>query len=252
MRLLISNDDGVHAPGIKALVKGLSNQFDVTVVAPDRDRSGASNSLSLNNPIRVQRIEDKVYSIEGTPTDCVHLALTGLLDERPDMVISGINAGANLGDDILYSGTVAAATEGSNLGIPSIAFSLVGDDRNHYDTAVKVAKDMILKSAANPLPPSVVLNVNIPDIPYDALKGDIITRLGKRHHAEKGIKMTDPRGHTIYWIGLPGPEQDAGEGTDFHAINAHKVSVTPIKIDLTHYDALSDLPKWLEKSSERV
>lgn len=244
MRILISNDDGVYAPGIEFLAEAMRELADIDVVAPDRNRSGASNSLTLDNPLRVKTIENGFISVEGTPTDCVHLALTGLLPEKPDIVVAGINAGANLGDDVLYSGTVAAATEGRFLGLPSIAFSLVGSELRHYETAAHVAKLIIQQIKHAALPPQTILNVNIPDIPLHVLQGFEVTRAGTRHCAEPTVKSIDPRGKEIFWVGLPGLEQDAGPGSDFYAINQGKVSITPLKIDLTHHHAMPQLADW--------
>lgn len=246
MHILASNDDGVYAPGLQCLAETLRSIATVDVVAPDRNRSGASNSLTLHNPIRIKKIENGYISVEGTPTDCVHLALTGLLEHQPDMVVAGINSGANLGDDVLYSGTVAAATEGRFLGLPSIAVSLVGTECKHYDTAAQITKFLIEQLGSLSLPGQIILNVNVPDIPLHLIQGVEITRLGTRHCAEPTIKQKDPRGSTIYWVGPPGAEQDAGPGSDFYAINAGKVSVTPLKVDLTHYDSIKRLSLWLD------
>lgn len=245
MHILVSNDDGYQAPGIRCLAEGLRVLGQVTVVAPDRDRSGASNSLTLDQPIRATRIEPSVYRVEGTPTDCVHLAVTGLLDEEPDMVVSGINAGSNMGDDILYSGTVAAATEGRFLGLAAIAISLCSHDPRHYDTAARVALLLVQRLLHDPLPADTILNVNIPDLPWSELRGFEATRLGQRHRAEPAIRDTDPRDRPIYWIGPPGREQDAGQGTDFHAVRNGCVSITPIQIDLTRYQALDKIAGWI-------
>lgn len=245
MRILISNDDGVQAAGISILANALAQIAEVIVVAPDRNRSGASNSLTLQNPLRLHELENGYISVEGTPTDCVHLALTGLLPVMPDLVVSGINAGANLGDDVFYSGTVAAAMEGQFLGLPAIAISLAGNHLQHYLTAAEVAKTLVLKLVADGLPQKTILNVNVPDVPLNALKGFAITRLGRRHYAERTLPALDPRGHTIYWIGPPGPEQDAGEGTDFYAISKHQVAITPLKLDLTDYAASKQLNDWI-------
>lgn len=246
MRILVSNDDGVYAPGLAMLAEAMRAFGEVCVVAPDRNRSGASNSLTLHNPIRVKELDNGFISVEGTPTDCVHLALTGLLDTQPDLVIAGINAGANLGDDVLYSGTVAAATEGRFLGLPAIAISLVGNEFRYYDTAAKVAHHLISHLPGLSLPGQIILNVNVPDLPFHLLQGIEITRLGTRHSAEPTIKQKDPRGHTIYWVGPPGAEEDAGPGSDFYAINAGRVSVTPLKIDLSHYESIKPLTHWLD------
>jgi len=245
MKILISNDDGYQSVGIQCLAQALSEIAEVYVVAPDRDRSGASNSLTLDAPIRATRAENGFIRVDGTPTDCVHLAITGLLGEEPDMVVSGINAGANLGDDVLYSGTVAAAMEGRFLGLPALAVSLVGQE--HYDTAARVVKFLIARLNEDPLPADTILNVNVPDLPWEQLAGFEATRLGHRHKAEPVIKNTDPRGRTIYWVGPPGTEQDAGPGTDFHAIRHNFVSITPILVDLTRYTALDKVANWLER-----
>ncbi|MEX0732066.1 MAG: 5'/3'-nucleotidase SurE [Aquisalimonadaceae bacterium] len=245
MRILVSNDDGYQAPGILCLARELATIADITVVAPDRDRSGASNSLTLDLPIRAQEIEQGRYCVEGTPTDCVHLAVTGLLDHEPDMVVSGINAGANMGDDILYSGTVAAATEGRFLGLPAIAISLASHAPEHYATAARVAVLLVEKLLRDPLPADTILNVNVPDLPWEELRGFEATRLGQRHRAEPAIRAHDPRERPIYWIGPPGSEQDAGEGTDFHAVRNGFVSITPIQIDLTRYEALEKVAGWV-------
>ena len=245
MHILISNDDGYQAAGIRYLAEGLSDLGDITVVAPDRDRSGASNSLTLDLPIRAVEVGERRYRVEGTPTDCVHLAVTGLLDDDPDMVVSGINAGANMGDDVLYSGTVAAATEGRFLGLPAIAVSLVTHDPTHYATAARVAAMLVQRLTSDPLPADTILNVNVPDVPWGELRGFEATRLGQRHRSEPLIPATDPRNRPIYWIGPPGREQDAGPGTDFHAVRRGYVSVTPIQVDLTRYEALDKIAGWV-------
>ncbi len=246
MKILISNDDGYMAEGIKALAEAMSSLGDITVVAPDRNRSGASNSLTLENPLRVNQLDNGIYRVEGTPTDCVHLAITGLLDDEPDMVIAGINAGANLGDDVLYSGTVAAAIEGRFLGLPAIAISLNGHTATHYETAAWVAKKLVQQLQKTSLPADTILNVNVPDIPIDEVTGFESTRLGRRHKAEPVIKELDPRGRAMYWVGPAGDEQDAGPGTDFDAINRGAVSITPLQIDLTRYDAIDGVANWLQ------
>ena len=246
MRILISNDDGYQAPGIIALAQALAQIAEVTIVAPERDRSGASNSLTLENPIRATRMDNGFIRVDGTPTDCVHLAITGLLEQEPDMVVSGINSGANLGDDVLYSGTVAAAMEGRFLGLPAIAVSLVAQHTaQHYATAARVACALVQRLSAEPLPADTILNVNVPDLPWEDLRGFVATRLGHRHKAEPVIKGNDPRGRPIYWVGPPGGEQDAGPGTDFHAVRSGQVSVTPIQVDLTRYSALDTVAGWL-------
>lgn len=246
MRILVSNDDGTMAPGIRILATELSVVADVDVVAPDRNRSGASNSLTLRQPLRVRQMDNGYYSVEGTPTDCVHLALTGLLDPVADMVISGINEGANLGDDILYSGTVAAAMEGRYLGLPAIAISMVGDNIQYYETAAIIARQLVLKLSTNRLPSQTILNVNVPDLPIDLIKGLQVTRLGTRHGAESMVKEYDPRGRPIYWVGPPGAEADAGQGTDFFAINSGYVSITPLHLDMTYYKMFDQLSNWID------
>ncbi|MFT4059945.1 MAG: 5'/3'-nucleotidase SurE [Legionella sp.] len=245
MRVLISNDDGVHAPGINILAKELATIVDIEVMAPDRNRSGASNSLSLTRPLKITQLENKYYSVEGTPTDCVHLALTGFLNPVFDMVVSGINDGANLGDDILYSGTVAAAMEGRYLGLPAIAISMAGDNIQHYKTGALIAKQLVMQLSTHSLPSQTILNVNVPDLPIDQIKGLQVTRLGTRHGAEPIVKDHDPRGRLIYWIGLPGQAADAGPGTDFCAINEGYVSITPLHLDMTNYKMFEQLSSWL-------
>lgn len=246
MHFLLSNDDGYQAPGIAALADALAELGKVTVVAPDRDRSGASNSLTLDAPLHVKQDNRGYHYVNGTPTDCVHLAVTGILDEEPDMVISGINSGANLGDDVLYSGTVAAAMEGRFLGRPAIAFSLAGERPDDYDAAVKVATNIIKKVIREPLEDDVLLNVNIPYIKYEDINAYTVTRLGNRHKSEPAQATQDPKGRTVYWVGPAGAEQDAGEGTDFHAIRSGKVSITPLQVDLTRHTTLQSLSKWAE------
>ncbi|MBA2711915.1 MAG: 5'/3'-nucleotidase SurE [Tatlockia sp.] len=246
MRILVSNDDGVHSPGIEALANEMATIGDVVVVAPDRNRSGASNSLTLSSPLRIRQIQNGYYSVDGTPTDCVHLALTGFMEPAADIVVSGINDGGNLGDDVLYSGTVAAAMEGRYLGFPAIAFSLVGDNIQHYDAAAKIARDIVLKMKSDVLPPQTILNVNIPNLPLEEIRGIEVTRLGTRHKAEPIVRANDPRGRTIYWVGPPGMQSDAGPGTDFHAINQNCVSMTPLQIDMTHYKVFEQLSDWVK------
>ena len=245
MRILISNDDGYRARGIHALREGLKGLGDLTVVAPDRNRSGASNSLTLDRPLTVRRAHSGFFYVNGTPTDCVHVALTGLLPEPPDLVVSGINDGANMGDDTLYSGTVAAATEGFLLGITSVAVSLVLDGRENYATAARVAAELVARFRERPFEEPGLLNVNVPDIAYDALRGVQVTRLGRRHKAEPVVKSVSPRGETVYWIGPAGAAQDAGEGTDFHAVASGRVSITPLQVDLTRSSRLPALAEWL-------
>ena len=247
MKILLSNDDGYQSPGLLALANALASIAEIVVVAPDQDRSGASNSLTLVNPLRARTMENGFIRVDGTPTDCVHLAITGLLDEEPDLVVSGINNGPNMGDDTLYSGTVAAATEGRFLGLPAIAVSMNSHDPAHFDTGARVALELVQRLIRSPLSENVILNVNVPDLPYDALRGFRSTRLGHRHKAEPVVKATDPRGKTIYWVGPAGAEQDAGPGTDFHAVREGYVSVTPLQVDLTRHAALGVLETWLEQ-----
>jgi 5'-nucleotidase len=244
MRILISNDDGYLAPGISALAEALASVADIVVVAPDSNRSGASNSLSLDRPLSVQQAANGFYFVNGTPTDCVHVALTGMLDYRPDLVVSGINNGPNMGDDTLYSGTVAAATEGYLFGIPAIAFSQAEHGWTHLDAAARIARDLVLRRF-DELASPWLLNVNIPNLPYEQLGGVRATRLGRRHQAEPVIRALDPRGREIFWIGPPGATKDAGEGTDFHAIAQGLVSVTPLQVDLTHKTQLEQLARGL-------
>ena len=245
MHFLLSNDDGYQSPGISALAETLGDLGKVTVVAPDRDCSGASNSLTLDSPLYVKKDERGFFYVNGTPSDCVHLAITGLLKEEPNMVISGINSGANLGDDVLYSGTVAAAMEGRFLGCPAIAFSLAGDRPTDYLPSVFVAKKIISALIENPLN-DILLNINIPDINYNQMQGFKITRLGNRHKSEPAMETLDPKGRKVYWVGPVGAEQDAGEGTDFHAIRTKHISITPIQLDLTRHQSLPTLSKWVE------
>jgi len=246
VHILLSNDDGYFAPGITILAEKMKKLIaDVTVVAPERNRSASSSSLTLENPLRLTQVADQVYYVDGTPTDCVHLAITGLLDKEPDMVVSGINNGANLGDDVIYSGTVAAAIEGRFLGLPAIAVSLTSFEGKHYDTAAHVTCELIRQLQTHPLSADTILNINVPDVPLSELKGFRTTRLGSRHKSEPMIRGEDPRGNALYWIGPPGEEQDAGEGTDFHAISQHYVSVTPLHVDLTQYKALSIVDDWV-------
>ncbi|HEY0921231.1 5'/3'-nucleotidase SurE [Rheinheimera pacifica] len=246
MRILLSNDDGVHAKGMQVLQQALSQIAEVTTVGPDRNCSGASNSLTLINPLRVQQMENGFLSVNGTPTDCVHLAISQLLDFTPDLVVAGINHGANLGDDVLYSGTVAAATEGRHLGLPAIAVSLAGRDEEHFATAAYVTVQVIKKLKSHPLPADQILNINVPAVSIEQLKGIQVTRLGRRHKAETMTSATDPWGRKIYWYGSLGPELDAGEGTDFYAIANGYASVTPLQIDMSAYKSMDTLRQWLE------
>jgi len=246
MHILISNDDGLSAEGIQVLARHMDRLGDITIVAPDRNCSGASNSLTLESPIRITEVEPGVHRVSGTPTDCVHIALTGLLDRDPDMVVSGINHGANLGDDVIYSGTVAAAMEGRFLGLPAIALSLVAEENpTHFDTAAEAASRLVAQLSRDPLPADTILNVNIPDRPWSEIRGFEVTRLGHRHRAEPCVATEDPRGRPIYWIGPAGEEEDAGPGTDFHAIRRGYISITPIHVDLTRYQALDQVAGWV-------
>lgn len=247
MRILISNDDGVYATGIAVLAAELSKIAEIVVIAPDRNRSGASNSLSIQVPVRVQQVPNGFYSVTGTPTDCVHMALTGMFEQKFDMVVSGINTGENLGDDVLYSGTVAAATEGRMLGFPAIAISLAGKDPlQHYSTAAVVVRQIIARLKTAPLPASTILNINVPDVPLPELQGFEVTRLGMRHPALAAIKAFDPRGAPVYWTGGSGPEEDAGPGTDFCAVRMKKVSITPLQVDMTNYRAFDGVSNWVQ------
>jgi 5'-nucleotidase len=247
MRILLSNDDGYFAPGLAALAEGLRPLGDITVVAPERDRSGASNSLTLDRPLMLSRAHNGFHYVNGTPTDCVHMAVTGILDFEPDVIVSGINSGSNMGDDTLYSGTVAAATEGYLLGIPSIAVSLVGKEFHHYDTAARIARDLVERLQRSPFGAPVLLNVNVPDVPYEALKGIEVTRLGRRHKAQPVVAGKNPRGETVYWVGPAGAAREAGPGTDFHALERGAVSVTPLQVDLTHANQIPLITQWVEK-----
>ena len=245
MHILVSNDDGYRAPGLSAMVEAVSDFGEVTVIAPNQDRSGASNSLTLTVPIRVEQIENGYFVCSGTPTDCVHLGITGLMPQEPDMIISGINNARNLGDDVLYSGTVGAAMEGRFLGLPAIAVSLAGDDPIHFDTAGNVVRQLLEKMLQTPLSPSTILNINVPDLPRDQISGWQATRLGGRDRACPAIRATDPVGKDIYWIGAAGVEQDAGPGTDFFAIAQGYVSITPLTADMTDRTRLAELDEWL-------
>lgn len=245
MHILLSNDDGYLAEGLITLADCLREYAQISVVVPDKNRSAASNSLTLEMPLRATTQANGFVKVDGTPTDCVHLAITGLLHPEPDMVIAGINHGANLGDDVWYSGTVAAATEGRFLGLPAIAISLASGDPKHFTTAAHVAVKLFLQLQQQPLPKDTLLNVNVPDIPLSELKGFQSTRLGQRHKSEPIIKTEDPRGRPIFWVGPPGAEQDAGLGTDFHAINNGFVSITPLQLDLTRYERLDELSAWI-------
>jgi 5'-nucleotidase len=252
LRILVSNDDGYRAEGLQRLVAALEPLAAITVVAPERNRSGASNSLTLDVPLRVAEYGPRRYFVNGTPTDCVHLAISGLFagEHDQDMVVSGINDGANLGDDVLYSGTVAAAIEGRFLGLPAIAISLVVRDNRRFDTAARVASELLLRLQRSPLHPSMILNVNVPDLPYEQLRGYRSTRLGNRHRSAPVVPASDPRGRAVYWVGPAGEGADAGPGTDFHAVASGYVSVTPLQVDLTRHAALSEIDEWLGGRSE--
>lgn len=246
MQLLLSNDDGVDAPGLRCLAESMARLAQVTVVAPDRNRSGASNSLTLEQPLRFTQRDEREFVVFGTPTDCVHLAITGLVEAQQDMVVSGINDGANLGDDVIYSGTVAAAMEGRFLGLPAVAVSLLNDgDELHFASAAEAASRVVRKLVDDPLPADTILNINVPNLPWAEIRGFEVTRLGHRHQAENAIRSEDPRGRPLYWIGPPGAEQDAGPGTDFHAVNRGYISITPIHVDLTRYQALEKVASWI-------
>jgi 5'-nucleotidase len=245
MRILLSNDDGYFAPGLAHLADALAELGEVVVVAPERDRSGASNSLTLDRPLTVRRAPNGFLSVNGTPTDCVHLAVTGLIERLPDVVVSGINHGANMGDDTIYSGTVAAASEGFLLGVPAIAMSLAAKPGRNFGAAARVARDLVQRLGTRPLPHPVLLNVNVPDVPWESIGGIEITRLGKRHKAEGVVRSETPRGDTVYWIGAAGAVQDAGPGTDFHAVASNRVSVTPLQMDLTHSHQITLIKDWL-------
>ncbi len=249
MRILICNDDGYFAPGLEALAGALADLAEVIVIAPERDRSGASNSLTLDRPLTIRSAANGFRYVDGTPTDCVHIAVTGFLEQLPDLVVSGINDGANMGDDTLYSGTVAAATEGHLLGIPAMAFSLVEKGHRHIDSAARVARDLVERYVRSPWEQPMLLNVNIPSLPYEQLGGFEVTRLGRRHHAEPVITGKNPRGETIYWIGPAGSARDAGPGTDFHATASGRVSVSPLHIDLTAERQLDAVRRWCGASS---
>lgn len=246
MRILVSNDDGYLSPGLACLARALGEFAEVEVVAPDRDRSGASNSLTLDRPLRARRGENGFLCVDGTPTDCVHLAITGLMERLPDMVISGINRGSNLGDDVLYSGTVAGAIEGRFLGAPAIAVSLAERGGRHFETAARIVVRLVHRLKHEPLPADTILNVNVPDLPMERIAGMEATRLGHRHKAEAVVRTTDPRGEPVYWVGASGPEADAGPGTDFDALRRHAVAVTPLQVDMTRYTALEQVSSWLK------
>lgn len=242
----MSNDDGYFAPGITLLAEALRQLGEVTVVAPERDRSGASNSLTLDRPLTVRRAANGFFFVNGTPTDCVHIAVTGLLEFVPDVIVSGVNLGANMGDDTIYSGTVAAASEGYLLGIPSVAVSLTSKTGTHFETAIAAALQVVGRLRSKPFGEPVLFNVNVPDIAPAALRGQEITRLGRRHKAEPVIKLQTPRGDTAYWIGPAGGAADAGPGTDFHAVENNRVSITPLRLDLTNQAQLAKAQDWFQ------
>ncbi|HKQ82357.1 MAG TPA: 5'/3'-nucleotidase SurE [Steroidobacteraceae bacterium] len=251
MKILLSNDDGYRAEGLRHLIDAIHPLAEVTVVAPDRNRSGASNSLTLDVPLRVFPFGERCYFVNGTPTDCVHLAISGLFDFDHDMVVSGINDGPNLGDDVLYSGTVAAAVEGRFLGLPAIAISLAcGQGEPHFETAARVATEIVMRVQRTPLHTATILNVNVPNVPYAALRGYRATRLGNRHRAERIVPSKDPRGRPVYWVGPAGLGADAGPGTDFDAVANGYVSVTPLQIDLTRHTLIEDIGQWLAGRDE--
>ena len=251
MRILLSNDDGYLAPGLAQLAASLADLGELSVVAPESNCSGASNSLTLDRPLRLHTAGNGFQYVNGTPSDCVHLAVTGVFAEQPDMVVSGINFGANMGDDTIYSGTVAAATEGYLLGVPSIAISLASFAGKYFDTAGRVARELVQRFSAQPFSVPILINVNVPDVPYEQLRGIQVTRLGRRHKAEPAVKSVSPRGDTLYWIGAAGPAADAGEGTDFYAVQHGWVSVTPLQIDLTHAGQLADVRHWVAPINEQ-
>jgi len=250
VRILLSNDDGVHSPGLIALYEGLHGLGDLEVVAPDRDHSGVSNALTLNRPLTVETHPNGFFSVDGTPTDCVYLAVNGLFDQVFDRVVSGINTHANLGDDIIYSGTVAAATEGRHLGLPAIAVSLVNQGHGHFDTAARVIRLLLEHERPLDLGPRSILNINVPDVPWEELSGFRVTRLGHRERSQGVVPITCPRGRQRYWIGAAGKGGDAGPGTDFHAVQEGYVSITPVHIDMTRHDALAPLREWVEVISD--
>ena len=247
MHILVSNDDGYRAPGIAVLADALSVDYEISIVAPERNCSGASNSLTLERGLRASQVAENAYYVDGTPTDTVHLAITGLLKKEPDMIVAGINAGANMGDDVLYSGTIAAAMEGRHLGLTAIAVSMDSYTPKHYETGAKAVLQLLKNLDQVSFAANTILNVNVPDIPWSEIKGFKATRLGNRHKSEGMIVQDDPRGDPMYWVGPPGEAQDAGEGTDFHAVSQHYVSITPLQIDLTRYDSLAELDNWLTK-----
>ncbi len=248
MKILVSNDDGVNAPGLRVLAEALASIADIRVIAPDRDHSGASNSLTLSRPLTVRETAEGFLSVDGTPTDCVNLGLSERFGHGAERVVSGINTHANLGDDVLYSGTVAAATEGRFLGLAPIAVSLVNRGSWHYDTAARVVVELLSHPAVLDLPPRTILNVNVPDVPYEALRGMQVTRLGHRHFSGEPVEVRDPRGKQRFWVAASGKEEDGGEGTDFHAVAHDYVSLTPLQVDMTQYKAFPQLTQWLDQA----
>jgi 5'-nucleotidase len=248
MKILLSNDDGYHAEGLAELARAVADLAETIIVAPDRNQSGASHSLTLDSPLRVGQTDSGAYFVNGTPTDCVHLAITGLLESDPDMVLAGINHGSNLGDDVLYSGTVAAAIEGRFLGLPAMAISLASEDLTYLPTAGAAARELLMRLQQWPLPADTILNVNVPAVPLDKLQGYQATRLGFRHRSEKVVPMEDPKGRKVFWVGPAGAGQDAGPGTDFHAVENHYVSVTPLQVDLTRHDGVNSVKEWLAEA----
>ena len=247
MKILLSNDDGVFAEGLACLHQELIKQHEVTVIAPDRNCSGASNALSLHQPLRLQQMKSGFYSVNGTPSDCVHLGINKFLQEDPQLVISGINHGPNLGDDVIYSGTVAAATEGRYMGLPAIAVSLTSKKGQNFQTAARIVSEIVEHLDEHPIAADQILNINVPDIPYDEIRGIEVTRQGRRHRAESMVKDTDPFGREVFWYGPVGTEQDAGPGTDFHAIANGYCSVTPLSVDMTAYQSMDEMQQWLKK-----
>lgn len=249
MRILLSNDDGVHAQGIQVMHQYLSRDHQVTVIAPDRNCSGMSNALSLHQPLRIQQHKDHVYSVNGTPSDCVQLGINSGLFEAPDLVVSGINDGANLGDDTIYSGTVAAALEGRHLGYPAVAISLCANQNPKFETAAALASNIIRNLNQHPLDDNQILNINVPNLELNEIKGIQATRCGKRHKAETMVKSQDPFGNDIYWYGKIGKELDAGEGTDFYAISQGCCSVTPLSTDMTVHGQIEGIHAWLNQTT---
>jgi 5'-nucleotidase len=245
MTWLIANDDGIHAPGLKALTDAVSEIADYVVIAPDGNRSGYSNALTLDKPLRVERVDDKRMAVNGTPVDCVHLGINGLLDEEPQRVVSGINAGANLGDDALYSGTLAAAVEGRFLRQIAVGFSVTSYRPAHWQDASQIALAVMKHLPTLSLPERTVLNVNMPDVPIHDIKGFKITRLGHRKRASDVQPTVDPRGKRAYWIGVAGDPADSGEGTDFHAIANGYVSITPLHADMTRHEVFDNVSRWI-------